>query len=420
MGNRKSKEAGGIAVGISLWRALWWAAALVMMALLPALAGTAKPTQAPADESLAAKQRPLFEKLHVLEAWQLTKGSPDVLVGVIDTGFDYFHPDLAGQLIPGYYAPGGYHTEIAENVGHGTLVASIIAAKGEEGVGMTGLSPGCRILTASLGVIEHKLLRLELDFMKTHSDAKLADLQSEMAAHGKEMEAWGKAWTTYQAISTAEAIRYLVDHHVRVINDSGYFQKGLIASPDAWRELDDAFKYAASKDVLIVLSAGNSAQETNDYPGDESHTIVAGASMLNDQRWEEESNLMGTMVKQGSNYGRRLTVMAPTESILVCVPHEQRFYAADNSPMGPRQGTFEGMHEFERQGATSAAAPIVTSLVALVYSLRPELRAESVIEIIKQGCDDIGAAGYDTYTGYGRVNFLKTLELARHFRQPTR
>jgi subtilisin family serine protease len=234
------------------------------------------------------------------------------------------------------------------------------------------------------------------------------------------MEAWGKAWTTYQAISTAEAIRYLVDHHVRVINDSGYFQKGLIASPDAWRELDDAFKYAASKDVLIVLSAGNSAQETNDYPGDESHTIVAGASMLNDQRWEEESNLMGTMVKQGSNYGRRLTVMAPTESILVCVPHEQRFYAADNSPMGPRQGTFEGMHEFERQGATSAAAPIVTSLVALVYSLRPELRAESVIEIIKQGCDDIGAAGYDTYTGYGRVNFLKTLELARHFRQPTR
>ena len=423
MGNRQSKDAGGpargIAAGISLRGAFWWAAMLLMIALLPAAADSGQPAQAPPEESLAAKQRPLFEKLHVFEAWQLTKGSPDVLVGVIDSGFDYFHPDLVGQLIPGYYAPGGYHTEIAESVGHGTLVASIIAAKGEEGVGMTGLAPGCRILTASLGMIEHKLLRLELEFLKAHPDAKLADLQSEMAAHGNEMEVWGQAWTTYQATSTAQAICYLVDHGVRVINNSGYLTKGLIASPDAWRELDDAFRYAASKDVLIVLSAGNSAKESNDYPGDESHTIVAGASMLNDERWEEEDNIMGTMIKQGSNYGKRLTVMAPTESILVCVPHEQRFYAADNSPMGARQNEFAGMHEFQRQGATSSAAPIVTSLVALVYSLRPDLRAESVIEIIKQGCDDIGAAGYDTCTGYGRVNFLRTLELARDFQQPT-
>jgi len=423
MGSGRSKEARGpargIAVEINLRRALGWAVILVIMALLPAAADSGQPAQAPPDESLAAKQRPLFEKLHVLEAWQLTKGSPDVLVGVIDNGFDFFHPDLVGQLTPGYYAPGGYHTEIAESVGHGTLVASIIAAKGEEAVGMTGLAPGCRIITASLGMIDHKLLRLELEFLKAHPDAKLADFQSVMAAHGKELQAFGEAWTTYQATSAAGAVRYLVDHGVRVINHSGYLQKGLIASPDAWRELDDAFRYAASKDVLIVLSAGNLAQESNDYPGDESHTIVAGASMLNDERWEEEDNIMGTMIKQGSNYGKRLTVMAPTESILVCVPHEQRFYAADNSPMGARQNEFAGMHEFQRQGATSSAAPIVTSLVALVYSLRPDLRAESVIEIIKQGCDDIGAAGYDTYTGYGRVNFLRTLELARDFQQPT-
>ncbi len=423
MGNSRTKEADGpgrgIAVGTNLRRALWWAVILVMMALLPAAADGGRPTQAPPDESLAAKQRPLFEKLHVFEAWQLTKGSPDVPVGVIDSGFDYFHPDLVGQLIPGYYAPGGYHTEIAENVGHGTMVASIIAAKGEEGVGMTGLAPGCRIITASLGMIEHKLIKLQEEFMKAHPDAKLADFQSVMAAHGKELQAFGEAWTTYQATSTAGAVRYLVDHGVRVINHSGYLQKGLISSPDAWRELDDAFRYAASKDVLIVLSAGNLAQESNDYPGDESHTIVAGASMLNDERWEEEDSIMGTVIKQGSNYGQRLTVMAPTESILVCVPHEERFYAADNSPMGARQSKFEGMHECEPQGATSSAAPIVTSLVALVYSLRPDLRAESVIEIIEQGCDDIGATGYDIYTGYGRVNFLKTLELARDFQQPT-
>jgi hypothetical protein len=54
----------------------------------------------------------------------------------------------------------------------------------------------------------------------------------------------------------------------------------------------------------------------------------------------------------------------------------------------------------------------VTSLIALVYSLRPDLDARSVVEIIKQGCDDIGEQGYDMYTGWGRVNFAKTLEIA--------
>src|SRR6476659_10171051 len=59
---------------------------------------TAKP-EAKAD-SLAVKQQALFERLNVAEAWQITKGDPKVLVGVIDNGFDFFHPDLKGQLVP--------------------------------------------------------------------------------------------------------------------------------------------------------------------------------------------------------------------------------------------------------------------------------------------------------------------------------
>jgi hypothetical protein len=56
---------------------------------------------------------------------------------------------------------------------------------------------------------------------------------------------------------------------------------------------------------------------------------------------------------------------------------------------------------------------MVTSLVALVYSARPTLAARSVVKLVQQGCDDIGGKGYNIHTGYGRINFGKTLKLAR-------
>jgi subtilisin family serine protease len=78
----------------------------------------------------------------------------------------------------------------------------------------------------------------------------------------------------------------------------------------------------------------------------------------------------------------------------------------------PTELKFEAMYEVAPDGATSSAAPIVTSLAALIYSVRPDLDAKSVVNIIKQGCDDVGYKGYDIYTGYGRVNFGKTMKIA--------
>jgi len=56
--------------------------------------------------------------------------SDKVVVGVIDNGFDYFDPNLKGQVEPGYYYSGGYHPEVYANLAHGTLVASLIVAPG--------------------------------------------------------------------------------------------------------------------------------------------------------------------------------------------------------------------------------------------------------------------------------------------------
>ena len=385
------------------------------MGFLLSLGFVVQPGQVQGQGTPFPKQKDLFEKLHVHEAWQLTKGSSDVLVGVIDNGFDFFHPDLKERLIPGFYAPGGYHTEVYENMAHGTLVASIIAAKGGQGSEMAGLAPECKVLTASTGTIEHKLLKLQKEFQKKSPKADAQEFLKEMVKHGDELKKFGQEWTSYQALSTAAAIRYLTDHGVKVINFSGLMKKSLIQSAEAWDKLQEAFQYASNKGVLVVIGAGNNAQACEDYPGDENSIIVVGATRLNDERWEEEKEVMGQKFKQGSNYGKRLTVMAPVENIIVCVPHDKRFYASDDGPMGATSEEFKAIYEVLPMGATSSATPIVTSLAALVYSLKPGLEAKSVIELIKKGCDDIGEKGFDIYTGYGRVNFLKTLQLAKEF-----
>ncbi len=145
------------------------------------------------NDPLCSKQQALFDKINVLEAWNTTKGDPNILVGIVDFGFDFFHPDLKENLVPGFYASGGYHTECYGIVAHGTLVASIIAAKDNNKIGMTGLAPRCRVLTASYGMIENKYGSLLRKFRQDHPEAlpgdkRWAKIQEE---RGDEMEDFG-------------------------------------------------------------------------------------------------------------------------------------------------------------------------------------------------------------------------------------
>ncbi len=394
-----------------------WLGLVGLLAVFPAAQVRALADDARPSPTWIERQKPLLEQLGVEEAWKTTKGDPSVVVGVIDNGFDFYHPDLKGQLIPGMYYSGGYHTATLTNLAHGTLVASLIVAADDRPDGMVGLAPHCKVLTASQGMIEHALLKMRAQFEREHPNGTMADFQKEMAAHQEEMKAFGAAWSRYQIEGAAEAIRYLVDHGVRVINLSAAMRKSLCQDPKSWQMLDRAFAYAAAKNVLIVLAAGNSAALWEDYPGRPGTMLVAGACLLDGTRWEQESAIQGMKIKQGSCYGKRLSVMAPVDKLVVCVPHEARFYSWDDGPEGGMSAPFGGAREVEAIGATSSAAPIVSSLAALIYSIRPDLDVRSVVQIIEQGCDDLGAKGVDIHTGHGRVSFARSLALAKEWRR---
>lgn len=359
---------------------------------------------------ISPQQRPYFDLMQVQPAWELVRSLPRISVGVIDTGFDFEHPALAGQAEAAfsYSGPGVIHAPYYEDVAHGTLVASIIGA---DGGGMAGLCPNCHILAAQQGTIEHVWLKLLRQYLREHPGTPMNKAaEAVMQQHGQEIQIFSRSWGKFIQDSVSESIRHLTDKGAKVINAS-IFLSGM--------DINDAMTYAVAKDVVVVLGAGNTATRVDDYPGDSETVLVVGASMIDDRRWEQTFDSVGTTVKQGSCYGSRLSVMAPVQDIVVAAPHDEKAYQSPpEGPMGEYHVDFGGQFTRLPMGATSSAAPMVTALAGLVRSLRPDLSARDVVRIIKSGTDRISEGnGFDLYTGYGRINFLKTLRLAQDWKK---
>jgi subtilisin family serine protease len=81
------------------------------------------------------------------QAWDTTTGSGSVIVGVVDSGVAATHPDLKPNVVAGYNFVGDRTTGDTHDVlGHGSHVAGIIGAAGNDGYGVTGVSPHVKIL----------------------------------------------------------------------------------------------------------------------------------------------------------------------------------------------------------------------------------------------------------------------------------
>lgn len=141
-------------------------------------------------------------------AWQVTSGSATTVVAVVDSGVQASNPALQGRVLPGYDFVNG-DTNTADDNGHGTAVAGIIAA----------VCPDCSILPV-----------------------KVLD---------------ANATGTWPAISTG--IIWAADHGAQVINLS-------VGAPRALADVGSAVAYALSKGVIVVAAAGNDGEDESFYP----------------------------------------------------------------------------------------------------------------------------------------------------------
>lgn len=150
-------------------------------------------------------------------AWEVSRGSADVVIAVIDTGVDLANPEFAGRLTAGRDFVNG-DTGAQDDEGHGTHVASIAAAAADNGLGGSGVAPATRIMPVKV---------LDADGGGTSFDV-------------------------------AQGIRWAADSGAKVINLS-------LGSRDFAQVVAEAVAYALSKDVVVVAAAGNSATAV-EYP----------------------------------------------------------------------------------------------------------------------------------------------------------
>jgi len=288
------------------------------------------------------------------EAWDIETGNPNQVIGVLDTGVDYNHPDLVDNIWtnPGETAGDGidndnngyiddvrgwdfaYNDNDPMDVhSHGTHVSGTIAAKGNNSVGVTGVA----------------------------WDAKIMPL--------KFLDDGGSGYTSDAIL----ALNYATAKGVKITNNSwggGGYSQGLY----------DAINTAGQQGALFIAAAGNEAAN-NDiylaYPA--SYDLPNIISVASTTRTDALSSF--------SNYGlTSVDLGAPGSQIYSTIP-------------GGNYATYSG---------TSMASPHVTGGAALVWSQNPTWTAQEVKSQLLQTTDPIPALNGKTVSG-GRLNLYNAL-----------
>ncbi|MCZ8116481.1 MAG: S8 family serine peptidase, partial [Microcystis sp. LE18-22.4A] len=299
------------------------------------------------------------------EAWDIQTGDPNLVIGVVDTGVDYNHPDLAGNIWtnPGEIANDGidndgngyiddirgwdfaYNDNDPSDVdGHGTHVAGTIAGKGNNGVGVTGVAWNAKIMP--------------LKFLNDQGSG-----------------------STSNAIL---AINYATDKGVKLTNNSwvgdGYSQA-----------LYNAINAAGQAGALFIAAAGNDSLNIDvspHYPS--SYNLANIISVAATNRNDQLVTFDNTGAGSGSNYGlTSVDLGAPGSDIYSLAP-------------GGGYATLSG---------TSMASSHVAGAAALLWSQNPTWTAQQVKNTLMNTGDSIAALAGKTVSGK-RLNVFNALAAA--------
>ena len=204
-----------------------------------------------------------IQDMELDKAWDVETGDENIIIAVLDTGIDYNHVDLSSNVIAGYDFVNDDNDAMDDN-GHGTAVAGIIGAIGNNNKGIVGVNWACKIMPVKV-----------------------------VGSNG-----------TGSYFNIAQGILYATDNNARVLNLSigGY----------AYSEIfEAAIDYAVSAGCVIVAGVGDDNTNTVMYPA--GHDGVIGASAT------EESD----KISMDSNYGNFLDIYAPGINIYTTKPNDE-------------------------------------------------------------------------------------------------
>jgi len=201
-------------------------------------------------------------RIRSAEAWDITTGAPSVMVAVLDTGVDVNHPDLASNMqLPGFNVV-NQNTDIRPVAEHGTWVAGLIGAVGNNAIGVSGMGWSVKILPVRIT---------------------------------------NNADTTAWCSDMAQGITWAADHGAQIINLS----YNILGCP---RTMDAASRYARTKGALVFIAAGNEGVDVTPYVPSGMSFQMIGATNETDKR------------ASFSNYGRPISLVAPGARMITTAP----------------------------------------------------------------------------------------------------
>jgi subtilisin family serine protease len=316
--------------------------------------------------------------INAKEAWKLSSGA-GVLVAVIDTGFDLAHPDInyfnSGFDVINHVANASAPNFSNEN--HATAVAGLISAR-DNGFGVTGVAPSAQIIP-----------------IRMISDDGYVEVSSIIEAHYKAVEMGAR----------------IINNSWGSTNDSLELGSEMELTELEKEMYEDIYKNShGGKGTLIIFSSGNSSSSNlyNSPEARSSYTLAVGSTDSTDQR------------VSFSNYGQGLDLVAPGGG-------SRGIYTTDRGDIKIMKkselkklirGYQKGDYTTNFSG-TSASAPIVAGVAALVLSLNQELSANELKNILINSANknlhpkyNFDENGWNKEVGYGRVDAKQALDLS--------
>ena len=349
------------------------------------------------------------------EAWKLRTDGSSAILAIIDGGVDIDHPDLVKNIwtnpreIPGngFDDDGngypddvngwnfGDKTPTAKKDPHGTHVAGIAAASGNNAIGISGVAWNARIMP---------------------------------------LDVFGNASGSNKNVS--DAIYYAVNNGAKVINislGSTFKSSPADSLSEISNEYKNAFAYAKAKDVFIAVSAGND--------GDTRADLSQWKGVGNIDRYGSDPSLLSrlfsniaTVVSSDStnekasysSYGQSASIAAPggdtAKTIDLYIPGpgdtgkpekaNVNFGILSTVPVGTGNSMFGGNYDF-MQG-TSMASPVIAGMATLIRSANPSISAQDTLAILRAGATAEPSLASAVKGGL-TANLYKSLQIAENW-----
>lgn len=338
----------------------------------------------PNDPSYSAQWH--LNRINASGAWNITTGNPTVKVAVLDSGTDWTHNDLGlgNDTFQNIYLNNGEDAWSNPNnpsTGNGI---------DDDGNGLIDDWKGWNFdlnNNDSRGVIFHGTWVSGIIGAKTNNNFGIAGIAGGFNNEGSKILSLNIGQNRPNSLTIDDAILYAGAMGCKIIQLS---LGGSFSQP-----ISDAIEFVYNNyGVIIVCSSGNSNLDNISFPSSHPLVIAVGATTQNDTR----ANF--------SNQGERLFISAPGLNIL-------------STGMN---NTFSCGNDINCNSGTSFSAPIVSGIIALMYSVNPCLTQEQVKNILKDTAEKVGGynyqwnpnnLGHSLELGYGRVNAFLAVQSAQ-------